>query len=92
VLSPAEADPLSFSEGLFSRANLSIPKRLAATLIAAVFLSAGSALLARGFRSGSMLFGGLGLLTIIYGLGWGRAACWGRLRDGRLRLNPWDGK
>ncbi len=92
VISPKADDPLSFSDRLFSRANLTFPRRVAATLIAAVFLCAGPALIAFGVRDRSWFFGVPGLLGALYGVMWARVACEGRLPGGRLRLAPWGRK
>jgi hypothetical protein len=92
VIDPKADAPLSFSDRVFSRANLSFARRVAATLIAALFLCAGSALLAFGVRDRSWLLGVPGLLAALYGVLWARVACEGRLPGGRLRLVPWGRK
>ena len=89
VISPKAADPLSFSDRLFSRANLSFPRRVAAILLAAVCLCAGSALVALGVRDRSWIIGIPGALATLYGVLWARVACEGRLPGGRLRMIPW---
>jgi len=89
VISPKADDPLSFSDRLFSRANLSFPRRVAAIFIAAVCLCAGSSLVALGVRDRSWLIGVPGAMVALYGVLWARVAFEGRLPGGRLRMMPW---
>ena len=89
VISPRATDPLSFSDRMFARANLSFARRVAVILISAVSLCAGSALFALGMRERSWLLGVPGALAVVYGVQWARVAYEGRLPGGRLRLIPW---
>ena len=92
VISPKASSPLSFSDRLFDPANLSFPRRVGATLIAAACFCAGSVLIAFGVRYRNWFVGLLGPLSILYGIAWARIACDGKLPGGRLRLNPWRRK
>jgi len=69
--------------------NLSLPRRFLATLIAAVCICAGLAVILLGVRSGKWLLVLLGPFSISYGIAWVWVAHEGRLPGGRLRLNPW---
>jgi len=69
--------------------NLSLPKRFIATLIAAVCICAGLAMILLGVRNGEWLLALLGPFPVSYGIGWVWVAHEGRLPGGRLRLNPW---
>ena len=69
--------------------NLSLPKRFLATLIAAVCICAGLAVILLGVRSGKWLLVLLGPFSVSYGIAWVWVAHEGRLPGGRLRLNPW---
>jgi hypothetical protein len=69
--------------------NLSLPNRIVATLLAAIWLCAGIAMTVFGVRNGKWLLALLGPFGIWYGLAWVRVAHEGRLPGGRLRLNPW---
>ena len=69
--------------------NLSLPKRFLATLIAAVCICAGLAVILLGVRSGKWLLALLGPFSVSYGIAWVWVAHEGRLPGGRLRLNPW---
>jgi hypothetical protein len=92
VISPKVSTPLKFSDRLFDPANLSFSRRIGAALIAAACIFAGLALTALGLRDGSWFIGLLGPAAIFYGTAWGQVAFGGRLRGGRLRLNPWRRK
>jgi len=70
--------------------NLSVPRRFIATLIAAICFFAGLAMTILGVRNGKWPLVLFGPFTISYGIGWVWVAHGGRLRGGRLRLNPWD--
>jgi hypothetical protein len=71
--------------------NLSLSKRFMATLIAAICICAGLALIILGVRNGKWLFVLLGPFSVSYGIAWVWVAHEGRLPGGRLRLIPWDG-
>jgi hypothetical protein len=92
VISPKASGPLSFSDRLFEPANLSIPRRAGAVLITAACFCAGSVLVAFFARDLNWVFGILGLLAVVYGVGWARVSLEGKLPGGRLRLNPWRRK
>jgi len=70
--------------------NLSLPKRLLATLIAAICFCAGLAMILFGVRSGMWLLVLLGPFPVSYGIAWVWVAHEGRLPGGRLRLIPWN--
>ena len=70
--------------------NLSLPKRIIATMIAAIFICAGLAMMILGARNGKWLLVLLGPFSISYGIAWVWVAHDGRLPGGRLRLNPWS--
>ncbi|MGB7629834.1 MAG: hypothetical protein WBM29_01990 [Candidatus Deferrimicrobium sp.] len=70
--------------------NLSLPKRFLATLIAAVCICAGLAMIILGVRNGKWLLVLLGPFSVSYGIAWVWVAHDGRLPGGRLRLNPWN--
>jgi len=70
--------------------NLSLPKRFIATLIAAICICAGLAMIILGVRNGMWLLVLLGPFPVSYGIGWVWVAHEGRLPGGRLRLNPWN--
>jgi hypothetical protein len=80
----AKASPLESHQP-----NLSLPNRIVATLLAAIWLCAGLAMIVLGLRNGKWLLALLGPFGIWYGLAWIRVAHQGRLPGGRLRLNPW---
>jgi hypothetical protein len=69
--------------------NLSLSKRVVATLIAAIWLCAGLAMIVLGVRNENWLVALFGPFATWYGLAWLRVAYEGRLPGGRLRLNPW---
>jgi len=69
--------------------NLSLPNRIMAALIAAVFICAGLAMVILGGRNGKWLLVLLGPFGVWYGIAWVRVAQEGWLPGGRLRLNPW---
>ena len=69
--------------------NLSLPKRIIATMIAAIFICAGLAMIILGVRNGKWLFVLLGPFSVSYGIAWVWVAHEGRLPGGRLRLIPW---
>ena len=69
--------------------NLSFPNRIMATLIAAVCICAGLAMIVLGMRNGTWLLVLLAPFGVWYGIAWVRVAHEGRLPGGRLRLNPW---
>ena len=71
--------------------NLSLPTRIMATLIAAICICAGLAMIVLGVRKENWLLVLLGPFGVWYGIAWVRVAHEGRLPGGRLRLNPWDG-
>jgi hypothetical protein len=73
-------------------ATLSFARRIAAFLIAALFLCAGLAAMLFGAREGEWLSGALGAAAFLYGIGWSQAVCRGTMADGRLHLNPWRGR
>jgi hypothetical protein len=70
--------------------NLSLPNRIMATLIAAICICAGLAMIVLGVRNGKWLLVLLGPFGVWYGIAWVRVAHEGRLPGGRLRLNPWS--
>jgi len=70
--------------------NLSLPKRFIATLIAAVCVCAGLAMIILGVRNGKWPLVLLGPFSISYGIAWVWVAHEGWLPGGRLRLNPWS--
>jgi hypothetical protein len=69
--------------------NLSLPNRIMATLIAAICVCAGLAMIVLGVRNGKLLLVLLGPFGVGYGIAWFRVAHDGRLPGGRMRLNPW---
>ncbi|MBE0605036.1 MAG: hypothetical protein IH610_01970 [Deltaproteobacteria bacterium] len=69
--------------------NLSLPRRFLATLVAAICICAGLAMIILGVRNGQWLLVLLGPFSVSYGIGWVWVAHEGRLPGGRLRLNPW---
>ena len=69
--------------------NLTFLRRLAASLIAALWTCAGLAAAASGVREGGWLASVLGAASLLYGIGWFQAAFRGRMAGGRLHLNPW---
>jgi hypothetical protein len=69
--------------------NLSLPNRIMATLIAAICICAGLAMIVLGVRNGKWLLVLLGPFGVWYGIAWIRVAHDGRLPGGRMRLNPW---
>ena len=69
--------------------NLSLPNRIMATLIAAICIYAGLAMIVLGVRNGKWLLVFLGPFGVWYGIAWVRVAHEGWLPGGRLRLNPW---
>jgi hypothetical protein len=69
--------------------NLSLPNRIMATLIAAICVCAGLAMIVLGVRNGKWLLVLLGPFGVGYGIAWVRIAHDGRLPGGRMRLNPW---
>ena len=69
--------------------NLSLPNRLMATLIAAICICAGLAMIVLGVRNGKWLLVLLGPFGVWYGIAWVRVALEGWLPNGRLWLNPW---
>jgi len=70
--------------------NLSLPKRFIATLIAAICICAGLAMILLGLRNGKWLLVLLGPFSVSYGIAWVWVAHEGWLPGGRLRLNPWN--
>ena len=70
--------------------NLSLSKRFIATLIAAICICAGLAMIVLGVKHGKWLLVLLGPFSVSYGIAWVRVAHEGRLPGGRLRLNPLD--
>jgi hypothetical protein len=60
-----------------------------ATLIAAICIYAGLAMIVLGVRNGKWLLVFLGPFGVWYGIAWVRVAHEGWLPGGRLRLNPW---
>ena len=70
--------------------NLSLPRRIIATMIAAIFICAGLAVMILGVRNEKWLLVLLGPFSISYGIAWVWVAHDGRLPGGRLRLNPWN--
>jgi hypothetical protein len=70
--------------------NLSLPNRFMATLIAAICICAGLAMIILGVRNGKWLLVLLGPFPVSYGIAWVWVAHKGWLPGGRLRLNPWD--
>jgi len=72
--------------------NLSLPNRIMATLIAAICICAGLAMIVLGVRNGKWLLVLLGPFGVWYGIAWIRVAHDGRLPGGRMRLNPWGGR
>jgi hypothetical protein len=69
--------------------NLSLPNRIMATLIAAICVCAGLAMIVLGVRNGKWLLVLLGPFGVGYGIAWVRVAHDGRLPGGRMRMNPW---
>lgn len=69
--------------------NLSLPDRIVATSLAAIWLCAGLAMIVLCVRNGKWLLSLLGISGAWYGMAWARVAHEGRLPGGRLRLNPW---
>jgi hypothetical protein len=69
--------------------NLSLSSRIMATLIAAICIYAGIAMIFLGVRNEKWLLVLLGPFGVWYGFAWVRVAHEGRLPGGRLRLNPW---
>jgi hypothetical protein len=69
--------------------NLSLPKRIMATLIAAICICAGLAMIVLGVRNEKWLLALLAPFGVWYGIAWILVAHEGRLPGGRLRLNPW---
>jgi len=69
--------------------NLSLPNRIMATLISAICLCAGLAMIVLGVRNGKWLLVLLGPFGVWYGIAWVRVAHEGWLPGGMLRLNPW---
>jgi len=69
--------------------NLSLPARIVAILLAAIWICAGLAMIVLGLRNGRWPLTLLGPFGVWYGLAWFRVAHEGRLAGGRLRLNPW---
>ena len=72
--------------------NLSLPNRIMATLIAAICICAGLAMIVLGVRNGKWLLVLLGPFGVWYGIAWIRVAHDGRLPGGRMRLNPWGSR
>lgn len=72
-----------------SEPNLSFSRRVAAALIAAVWICAGGAAAAYGVREGAWVPGVAGPVLLLYGIAWFRVAHRGRSAGGRLRLKPW---
>ena len=70
--------------------NLSLSKRIMATLIAAICFCAGIAMIIFGIRNGVWLLVLLGPFPVSYGIAWVWVAHEGRLPGGRLRLIPWN--
>ena len=69
--------------------NLSLSSRIMATLIAAICIYAGIAMIFLGVRNEKWLLLLLGPFGVWYGFAWIRVAHEGQLPGGRLRLNPW---
>jgi hypothetical protein len=69
--------------------NLSLPNRIMVTLIAAICICAGLAMIVLGVRNEKWLLVLLGPFGVWYGIAWVRVAHERRLPGGRLRLNPW---
>jgi hypothetical protein len=86
---PARSVQAKFPPQKNPHPNLSLPNRIVATLLAAIWLCAGIAMTVLGARYGKWLLALLGPFGIWYGLAWVRVAHEGRLPGGRLRLNPW---
>ena len=70
--------------------NLSLPNRFIASLIAAICICAGLAMIVLGLRNGKWLHVLLGPFSVSYGIAWVWVAHEGWLPGGRLRLNPWN--
>ena len=70
--------------------NLSLPRRIIATMIAAIFICTGLGVMILGVRNEKWLLVLLGPFSISYGIAWVWVAHDGRLPGGRLRLNPWN--
>ena len=70
--------------------NLSLPKRFIASMIAAICICAGLAMIILGLRNGKWLLVLLGPFSVSYGIAWVWVAHEGWLPGGRLRLNPWN--
>ena len=69
--------------------NLSLPNRIMATLIAAICICAGLAMIVLGVRNGKWILVLIGPFGVWYGIAWIQVAHDGRLPGGRMRLNPW---
>jgi hypothetical protein len=69
--------------------NLSLSSRIMATLIAAICIYAGIAMIFLGVRNEKWLLVLLGPFGVWYGIAWVRVAHKGWLPKGRLWLNPW---
>jgi hypothetical protein len=72
--------------------NLSLPNRIMATLIAAICICAGLAMIVLGVRNGKWILVLIGPFGVWYGIAWIRVAHDGRLPGGRMRLNPWGSR
>ena len=70
--------------------NLSLSRRIIATMIAAIFICTGLWVMILGVRNEKWLLVLLGPFSISYGIAWVWVAHDGRLPGGRLRLNPWN--
>jgi hypothetical protein len=70
--------------------NLSLRSRLIASMIAAICICAGLAMIILGVRNGTWLLVLPGPFSISYGIAWVWVAHEGRLPGGRLRLDPWN--
>ena len=70
--------------------NLSLRNRFIASMIAAICICTGIAMIILGIWNGTWLLVLLGPFPVSYGIAWVWVAHEGRLPGGRLRLNPWD--
>ncbi len=101
VIKPKPFSRIGLSERLFqtgrtslyqlesTQPNLSIPKRIVALLLAAIWFFIALAMIVLGLRKGKWLLVLIGAIGAFYGIGWVRVAHVGRLPGGRLRPNPW---
>jgi hypothetical protein len=85
VLLPADFGPLDFTDRRAAPPALSFARRAGAALLSALFLAAGTILSAFAAGERSWPAGLAGLSSIVYGIGWARAAMRGKKRRGARR-------